>query len=449
MSLPSAEIADAGPERRNPMGWVVFGLLAAFMVLLQLVSYLDRTPSAARTRSRVELELERELGSSDDSPAAKARRAEALDEAERQLEPSLAGDPATSLLYAAIRTEQKKALRAPELLAIKSGKEPIYAAAYRAYTAPAPGPDEARALAAKIPRGTFTGRLVAVQTLEKAKLDGGRAKLAESEPLVEAGLAALLGLLGLGLLFGYAAARAAGLLPPKGLILGDVSAFDADRLAHRASQILSSYLALGLVGAMILRGFSDSGAAQTASSLAIIVIIVLLARTPIHGKLISLKAIGISGENLGIHVGWGVAGAIANLPIAYLLLVVGSQVFRGLPAPEHPSTIQLSEASSPWVVLQLTFAACVAAPFIEEIMFRGTLFPALASVLRSPIWAGVISSVVFAAIHPTGIPVWPALAAVGGMSCFLSYQTRSLVPSMVMHATHNLLQVVLILLLAR
>jgi membrane protease YdiL (CAAX protease family) len=47
------------------------------------------------------------------------------------------------------------------------------------------------------------------------------------------------------------------------------------------------------------------------------------------------------------------------------------------------------------------------------------------------------SSLLFAMVHPTGVPAWPALAAIGAMAALLTFQTRSLVPSIVMHAVHN------------
>jgi membrane protease YdiL (CAAX protease family) len=54
---------------------------------------------------------------------------------------------------------------------------------------------------------------------------------------------------------------------------------------------------------------------------------------------------------------------------------------------------------------------------------------------------------VFAAVHPTGVPAWPALALIGSVMAILVYQRGSLVTSMVFHGVHNLSLVVLMLLM--
>jgi hypothetical protein len=136
-------------------------------------------------------------------------------------------------------------------------------------------------------------------------------------------------------------------------------------------------------------------------------------------------------------VAWGLLGALANVPILVTLQAASSVVFRWLPEPHHPLEDLISANPPALTIAAMFFVAAVQAPFSEEVLFRGTLFPALSTVLKSPIWGGLASSLIFAMIHPTGIPAWPMLAAIGGMSAFLCYRTGSLVPSVVMHAAHN------------
>jgi membrane protease YdiL (CAAX protease family) len=69
-------------------------------------------------------------------------------------------------------------------------------------------------------------------------------------------------------------------------------------------------------------------------------------------------------------------------------------------------------------------------------MFRGLYFPALGRSVGL-IASGGISSLIFAAIHPTGVAVWLALGSIGAVSCALSCHTRSVVPSIIMHGLHN------------
>ena len=70
-------------------------------------------------------------------------------------------------------------------------------------------------------------------------------------------------------------------------------------------------------------------------------------------------------------------------------------------------------------------------------MFRGTMLPAISRVTKSPAWGIVISSFLFAAIHPQGLVLWLSLATVGAMAAMVTYQTKSLVPAIVLHAVHN------------
>jgi membrane protease YdiL (CAAX protease family) len=217
----------------------------------------------------------------------------------------------------------------------------------------------------------------------------------------------------------------------------------------RSAQIFVAFLGISLIGGLLLRPLQNSPFASLPLYFGVLIAVLLLSKVPVWGKWISLRTIGISKENLGRHVLWGVGAAFANAPILVVVMLISTQVFKGLPSPEHPTTVELTTTSNPWVIVVSVLLAAVMAPIIEEIMFRGTMFPGFSRAFNSPIWGGVASSLIFAAIHPTGIPAWPALAAIGGMSCFLVYQTRSLVPSMVMHATHNFGTLVLVLLTTR
>ncbi|MEA2553045.1 MAG: protease family protein, partial [Fimbriimonadaceae bacterium] len=93
-------------------------------------------------------------------------------------------------------------------------------------------------------------------------------------------------------------------------------------------------------------------------------------------------------------------------------------------------------------------SAAVIAPFWEEIMFRGTILPALSTVLGRPLWGILLSSFMFAAIHPQGVPLWLGLGLIGGMNAMLAYQTKSLVPSITVHAINNSLVLALGLLIS-
>ncbi len=114
----------------------------------------------------------------------------------------------------------------------------------------------------------------------------------------------------------------------------------------------------------------------------------------------------------------------------------------GRNAPSHPIIHELVK-NNPVILLTTFFLACVAAPIIEETMFRGVLyrhmrdstiwFPRLASVAIS---AG-FNSFIFAAIHPQGLLGIPVLTTIAlGFSLVREWRD-SLIAPMVMHALNN------------
>ena len=83
----------------------------------------------------------------------------------------------------------------------------------------------------------------------------------------------------------------------------------------------------------------------------------------------------------------------------------------------------------------------VAAPFAEEVLFRGFLFPALRN--RFGVVAAITAdAVIFGLIHYTGadtVPLLPLLAVFGALLCLLYQRTGSLWPAIVLHAANNAL----------
>jgi len=90
-------------------------------------------------------------------------------------------------------------------------------------------------------------------------------------------------------------------------------------------------------------------------------------------------------------------------------------------------------------LLLALLVVCVA-PFVEELVFRGVLLSGFAS--RMPIgWAMLASAAVFGCVHlPDFKFAWypvPALVILGLASAWLRVRTRSLWPSITLHATNN------------
>lgn len=220
---------------------------------------------------------------------------------------------------------------------------------------------------------------------------------------------------------------------------GHLSMARADRYILRA---LISFFAQGLLAGVIAYAITSSGLKQPglASTLgyavALLTVFALFASNADRLG-ISLRNIGVRKDQLAMDVAWGFGGYLANLPILMFTMVASMFLFRGLPSPEHPVTEEILRSPNIGFLLGIFFMGAIVAPIIEEITFRGLMTPALESLFKSTWTAIIVNGLVFAAIHPTGIPAWPSLAMIGIIAARLTYIRQSLIPAIVMHAVHN------------
>lgn len=142
---------------------------------------------------------------------------------------------------------------------------------------------------------------------------------------------------------------------------------------------------------------------------------------------------GKASITLGLGVaaafGWGLRASLAALCVSALLdvrEVPPSLLFEGLQGT--------SSVLTPGILLLL---ALVAAPVLEELVFRGALLPWLATFL-TPWRAVAISSLLFGALHVSshGLHIASAIAF-GGVLGWLRIRSRSLVLCMVLHLAIN------------
>lgn len=133
-------------------------------------------------------------------------------------------------------------------------------------------------------------------------------------------------------------------------------------------------------------------------------------------------------------------------PIAVLLgaavLLLGGPLTHLLAGHQQVNQDVSVLAGNVSIGLRLLLAALVVcvAPFVEELVFRGVLLSGLAR--RMPIgWAMLGSAIVFGCVHlPDFNFAWypvPALVILGLASAWLRVRTRSLWPSITLHATNN------------
>jgi membrane protease YdiL (CAAX protease family) len=156
----------------------------------------------------------------------------------------------------------------------------------------------------------------------------------------------------------------------------------------------------------------------------------------------SLANLGLRAPTAG-DLAWGVGGAVVMIGFAALVATLQEAVFH---LKSDEVQVHMLRDARGSVVAGLVLVACVGAPFFEELTFRGFVFNALLRYL--PVWAAVLASaIVFGLIHwvPGNGGALAPLAAGGAVLALVYYFSRSLVASMITHATFNACTVVAVL----
>lgn len=139
-----------------------------------------------------------------------------------------------------------------------------------------------------------------------------------------------------------------------------------------------------------------------------------------------------------------------GLVMMLVLMVIQGLLQQGMPSdplapdggPAHPIIMQVAQGGV-WQAIQLLLVAAVAAPIVEEIMFRGALYRHLRDATRglgiaaSVILSTLINTFIFAIIHPQGWVAAPALMSLAVMFTILREWRGTLIPAMVTHAVWN------------
>ncbi len=136
------------------------------------------------------------------------------------------------------------------------------------------------------------------------------------------------------------------------------------------------------------------------------------------------------------------ATLLAMFPLTLLLLVLNAAVLAGLGlllggAIENPQ----EQAIAPGGVLSLTDylwllpAVAVAAPIVEELVFRGVLYPYLRQRMR-PLFAVLLSAAIFSLVHFIRELLAP-LFVTGVVLAIVRERTESILPCILLHALLN------------
>ncbi len=137
-----------------------------------------------------------------------------------------------------------------------------------------------------------------------------------------------------------------------------------------------------------------------------------------------------NGPSLALSV------SVATIAAAFVLDIVNAIL---PPMPEYLEKAMKMLMDAPiWITL---LSVSVLAPIFEEWLCRGMILRGLLQKMK-PIWAIVISAVVFAAIH---MNIWQAIPAFcfGLLFGYVYYRTGSLKLTMLMHCVNNTLSTIL------
>jgi membrane protease YdiL (CAAX protease family) len=164
-------------------------------------------------------------------------------------------------------------------------------------------------------------------------------------------------------------------------------------------------------------------------------------------------------EDIGLKGGWidvlaGVGTYLSALPLLVLGIltslgmmllyraITGDDPFMPGKGPSHPAAeVMFSRNWVDWV--QMFVLAGICAPVVEEILFRGVLYRHFRDLSHrwaagaSFLFAALMSSFVFAAIHPQGIFGVPVLMALALAFSMAREWRGSLMPAIVAHGINN------------
>jgi membrane protease YdiL (CAAX protease family) len=320
---------------------------------------------------------------------------------------------------------------------------------------PAAGPDEvARAAALEVEPG-LREELVRAVALHAGL--AAEASAAEREAVarwdhavnVGAGLAAaVLALLGVGIAL-WVGSRKWAAAPGPGVRPGPADLLPLARVVvwfmavHLTTSLLVPHLIdrSGYVpdpAALVLALYLANGVAGLA--------LVRLAGAPRPGEGFTAQ-VGIAGSFAPRGIGRSVAGAAAAFCMAWTAYVgsmfVTVQLGLGGDGGDDPTSLFLvSQADGPGLALPLVSLG-LAAPLVEEALFRGYVFGRLRSCMPVAL-AAALSGFVFAAAH-LSLAAFLPLAAIGFTFALAYERTRDLATPVLAHAAWNLAQAALLL----
>jgi membrane protease YdiL (CAAX protease family) len=444
-------------RQRNPFGWLVSGLLILLFVVGAVAGYVNQpigeTPQTALQSSlRFSVSLDSSF-----LPAMRKTIEKSRDDGLREVlkestEKAPESDEAARIAVVAARELKAEPPNAAVDRLAKSDDE-LSRVMARVYGDEGPSAAELWRLRATESETQSVNEEFAV-ILAKVQASEMAGEPSDRELVVDKSLFAKLAVVTLGglgtlvagavCLIAFLALNSSGKIVPVGF--GRFEKSDGDRYAGRFAMYLFAFLGIGYLGGRLSELPAFDGVSDVWFSLCVLIaslfVVVLLLRVPLMERTDSFASVVGERRPFWKLVRTGAFGYLCTVPLLLVAIMLLAGLSRYLPAPTHPVSEDIAVATSlDWLAIAL-MAACLA-PLIEELAFRGLLFPALATQIRKPWVAMIACGLVFASIHPQGPLAWPALATTGAAAAALRYYTGSLVPSIVLHMIHNALILVI------
>lgn len=418
-------------SKRNPWGWIWLFALFAILLTASFRNIAQDTRASGDDADRF-TSIESQLRLSASLSMGGRGSAEVM----KQVRADIRSNRYAARLYAVLQWDNTKELPSDARSALTRWAESdrISRILLQIYGPAKLTPERARVLIAQLPSTPFSLQMAANHARERADLTPVRL----GTPMWAIWTLSFggLGLIALATLawIGVIVAKFTDHLPIVGLPSNHLPPANADAMAIRAAQILSAFLILSIgLGAVNL------GVPGLEGILTVVLMLSFLAalfRLPIHGFDVAGPSIGLTKPTLK-DLGAGFTLFLLELPVAVIMAAVGRQIFSFLPAPNHPASNMLLSNPSALVIVAVMLSAVVLAPIWEEIAFRGLMFPALSRITGGVAFPILLTSFLFAAIHPQNPMLWFALGTVGVFGCLGVLYTGRVMPSIIMHAFHN------------
>jgi membrane protease YdiL (CAAX protease family) len=434
---------ELSPERRFPDAWVALILVLAVLFTVALSSYLSL--ASAKTDAGYEVldqTLRFEMLRGAISEEFGAISTKSTDKSSAQIPSRLASakdhDPDANKLYTAIRYQEGRKVTPETMAPILHSIKPETMAFVQVYSATKLTPARAQELADQMPSDSVAYQLAKVHAYKKAGMANPYLRVVHSWKvglfLTMCGLVLLGGCVGFILVIVYVAMRTSGTLKPRGHPAEPLSPGRADVFAARSFHLLLAFIGIQLLPLLIFKRGSIGPEIMT--PILMILAVPLVSLIPYYGQRVTLREQGWRTDNLLSNIGWAVGGACAMIPIFLIVTLVSANLFSSLPAVAHPEITRMQSAN-PLTMLLIGIGASIMAPIFEETVFRGTILPAFSARFRNVTAGILVSSLCFAMMHSTGPGSWLQLGSVGAVSAVLIYQTKSIIPSVLLHAAFN------------